>query len=940
MREAGRVLGMSEPSRLRSLDMPEERTYHDIGADETFRLLKSNPGGLTEDEAEKRLEEHGPNEIGGEKGIGKLALFLAQVKNPLNAVLAAAAVISLIAGKSVDVVVIVVIIIFNALMGFIQEYRAEKALQALRAITSPEAEVLRRDPRRQGASVEMRVRADTIVQGDVLLLEAGDKVPADSRIFEAASLEIDEAMLTGESVPVSKNAVALSKDVEVADRRNCAYSGTIVTHGRGKAVVFATAGKTEVGKIASLISETKKAETPLHRRTRDLSKKLGLFALFASLLTLVIGVLRGFEFLDVLLFAIASAVSTIPEGLLVVMTITLAIGAHRMVKRNALIRKLPAVETLGSVTAICTDKTGTLTTNQMTLTEIAAGGRTVKVTGVGYAPEGHYSMNGEMVDPVEDPQLAILLTAAVQCNDSRLRRHETDEGVRWEIHGDPTEGALVVAGEKAGIAHEEAMAREPRVDEVPFDAKRRYMATFHRVSDAELALYVKGAPETVLGLCSHHMTGGEVEAMVPDWKEKIVRDASRMAADAKRVLAVAHVRTQPEKVNGLKEEMERGTPVLTFLGLVGIEDPPRPEAKAAVRVCKTAGIRVAMLTGDHKLTAEAIAREMGILDAGQLVITGEDMHNLTDEQLDGVIEETSVFARVSPAHKHRIVESLRRKGHIVAMTGDGVNDAPALKAANVGISMGITGADVTKETAEMVLADDNFASIVNAVEEGRVVFENIRKVVKYLISTNTGEILTIQAALIILSGAPLILTPIMILWINLVTDGLLDKTLALEPKEEDVMRTPPRKPDARLMDSTMIQNIVVLGVLMAAGTLFLFNWEWKQEGEASARTVAFATMAMFQVFNALNCRSRTRSVLRIGFFANKYLILAVVASFSLNVLATTVPLLQTALGTVPLSLMEWVAVVLVASSILLVDEIRKFVRPRVSSHLAGNARLG
>ncbi len=918
--------------------MPEEPTWHDIEADEVFSQLKADPGGLTEDDASRRLEEHGPNEIGGEKGISKLGLLLAQVKNPLNAVLAAAAIISFVAGKSVDVVVIAVIIVFNALMGFIQEYRAERALQALRAITSPEAEVLRRDPKRQGASVEMRVKADTIVPGDILLLEAGDKVPADSRIFEAANLEIDEAMLTGESAPVSKNTASLSKDMEVADRKNSAYSGTIVTHGRGKAVVFATGAKTEVGKIAALISETKKAETPIHRRTRDLSKKLGVFALFASLLTLTIGVLRGFEFLDVLLFAIASAVSAIPEGLLVVMTITLAIGAHRMVKRNALIRKLPAVETLGSVTAICTDKTGTLTTNQMTLTEVVVGDRSVKVTGVGYAPEGTYSIDGSKMDPGTDPELSLLLRAAIQCNDSRLRRNETDEGVRWEIHGDPTEGALVVAGEKAGIVHEEATAQEPRVDEIPFDAKRRYMATFHKVSDAEVALYVKGAPETVLGMCAEYMGSGRVEAMTSERKEAALKNASRMAADAKRVLAVAYLRTEPNKVGELKEKMEQKSAALTYLGLVGIEDPPRPEARAAVKLCKTAGIKVAMLTGDHKLTAEAIAREIGILGRGQKITTGEDMHDLTDEQLDEMIEEVSVFARVSPTHKHRIVESLKRKGHIVAMTGDGVNDAPALKAANVGISMGITGTDVTKETAEMVLADDNFASIVNAVEEGRVVFENIRKVVKYLISTNTGEILTIQAALILLSGAPLILTPIMILWINLVTDGLLDKTLALEPKEEDVMHTPPRRPDAKLIDSTMIQNIVVLGVLMAVGTLFLFNWEWKQEGEASARTIAFATMAMFQVFNALNCRSRTRSVLKIGFFANKYLLIAIVASFSLNVLATTVPFLQTALGTVPLSLMEWVAVVLVASSILLVDEVRKFVRPRLSDYLAGSAR--
>ncbi|MEM0342729.1 MAG: HAD-IC family P-type ATPase [Thermoplasmata archaeon] len=919
--------------------MSEEPLWHSLDTREVFKSLNSDPGGLSELEAKRRLEQHGPNEIAREQGVSKLGILIAQTKNPLNGVLAAAAVISFIAGKTIDVAVIAVIILFNALMGFVQEYRAERALEALRAITSPEAEVLRRDPRRGNESLEVKVKANAIVPGDVLLLEAGDKVSADARIFEAANLEIDEAMLTGESVPVPKSTDVVPEGAEVADRRNIAYSGTIVTHGRGKAVVFATGQNTEIGKIAALISSTKKVETPLHRRTRDLSKKLGAFALFASLLTLAIGLLRGFEFIEVLLFAIASAVSAIPEGLLVVMTITLAIGAHRMVRRNALIRKLPAVETLGSVTAICTDKTGTLTTNQMTLTEIVVRDASVSVTGVGYAPEGGLSIDGREIDRETAEQLNLLLKASVQCNDSHLRRHELEEGPRWEIHGDPTEGALVVAAEKAGVSHEEVRVLEPRIDEIPFDAKRRYMATFHRISESEVAVYVKGAPETVLEMCSEEMHGGRSRELTPERKAAALQDASRMASEAKRVLAVALAAFSASRVEEVKRNLEQRSPTLVFLGLVGIEDPPRPEAKAAVSLCKAAGIRVFMLTGDHRLTAEAVAREIGVLDEGQKVLTGEDMHDLTDEELDAVIEDVAVFARVSPSHKHRIVESLRRRGHIVAMTGDGVNDAPALKAATVGISMGITGTDVTKETAEMVLADDNFASIVNAVEEGRVVFENIRKVVKYLISTNTGEILTIQAALVLIPGAPLILTPIMILWINLVTDGLLDKTLALEPKEEDVMHTPPRKPGAKLIDVTMVQNVIVLGILMAAGTLFLFNSEWSEEGEGSARTIAFATMAMFQVFNALNCRSRTRSIFKIGFFSNRYLLIAACSSFLLNLLATTLPPLRTALGTVPLSLSEWAFVIAVSASILVVDELRKLVQSRMSNRLGKGTAL-
>ncbi|MEM4262225.1 MAG: HAD-IC family P-type ATPase [Thermoplasmata archaeon] len=914
--------------------MIEENRWHLMEIEDVLRELESDRGGLTDSEARSRLRKYGPNEIIEKGGPSKTQLILNQLKNPLNAVLVAAALISFFAGKSIDMLVISIIIIFNTLMGFIQEYRAERALQALKSISSPEAEVVRRDDA-SGSKHEIRIKARDIVPGDIILLDAGDKVPADARIIESANLEIDESMLTGESVPVKKDSAKLEADLPIADRRNIAYAGTIVTRGRCLAVAFSTGMKTEIGKIASLISETEETVTQTQRRIRDLSKKLGIFALLISSLTLTIGLVRGFEFYDMLLFSLASAVSAIPEGLLVVMTIVFAIGGHRMVKRNALIRKLQAVDTLGSVTVICTDKTGTLTANQMTVRELFVDGETIKVTGSGYSPKGEFEFEIAKDRAKSDSMLRLMLLAGAACNDSKLRMSESEGKQKWDVYGDPTEGALIVAAAKAGIDSEKIARDLPRIDEIPFDSKTKFMATFHRDTAGKLRVFVKGAPEIVLAMSKSILTSGGESPLIADSKSAIMQSAGAMASRAMRVLAVAHLSAEEKDLEELKIALENQKPCLVFIGLAGMIDPPRPEAKPAVDLCKAAGIKVIMATGDHRLTAEAIARELGILGEGQLVLTGEELDALSDEKLDDIIERVRVFSRVSPTHKFRVVDSLRRKGEVVAMTGDGVNDAPALKVAEVGISMGISGSDVTKETADMVLMDDNFASIVNAVEEGRVVFENIRKVVKYLISTNTAEIITIQSALILLSGAPLLLTPIMILWINLVTDGLLDKTLALEPKEHGVMQAPPRKPGTKIIDRTMVQNVIILGIFMAIGTLWLFTDKLVTEGIESARTIAFVTMAMFQVFNALNCRSRTRSIFKIGFFANKYLLIACLASFSLNVLVTSVPALNMAMGTVPLSLEEWISVILVASTILVVDEVRKTIQSRVARCRAG-----
>ncbi len=908
--------------------MTQENVWHALSAEESFKRLKTSERGLTTAEVEKRLQTYGANELEEEKKIIKLALLVRQLKSPLVGVLAAAALISFFVGKLIDMAVIIVVIALNTAIGFFQEYKAESALQALKTMAAPEAEVIR-DCTETGGCIEMRVKTREIVPGDIIELDAGDKVPADARIFEAMNLEIDESMLTGESTPVRKTVIALKKDLPVADRTNMAFSGAIVTRGRGKAVVVTTGMKTEIGKIAKLIKETEKAATPIQKQTADLSRKLGLFALLASGLILVISLLRGFEFFEAFLFVLAAAVSAIPEGLPIVITITLAIGVHRMAKRNAIIRKLQAVDTLGSATVICTDKTGTLTTNQMTTQKIFTNNKMVKVTGVGYAPEGHFELDNKAVDAAKDESLSFLLQIATLCNDARLRSHKLDGESRWEIHGDPTEGALVVAAAKANFQKDELEKKYPRVDEIPFDSKERYMATFHTISKEKLDVYIKGAPEIILEMCSEILEDGKTKLLTRQKKEEILEASTQMASEALRVLAMAYEPIETNELEKVKIDIQRRHPKLVFVGLAGMIDPPRPEAKAAVQLCKKAGIKVIMATGDHKLTAEAIAKEIGIIETNSKVLTGADLDGLSDDELDAVINETSVFARLSPTHKYQIVESLRRKGHIVAMTGDGVNDAPSLKAAEIGVAMGITGTDVTKETADMVLTDDNFASIVNAVEEGRVVFENIRKVVKFLISTNTGEIITILAALILLPGVPLIFTPVQILWVNLVTDGLLDKFLAMEPKEKGVMNQPPRKPKERIINRDIMLNIIYVGVFMAVGTLWLFINEWNRGDIQRAQTFAFATIAMFQVFNALNCRSSTISVFKLGLTTNKYLLAGLASSVSLLVLSVLLPPLQGALGTTALSAWDWLIILIVSSSVLVADEMRKFVSIKV-----------
>jgi len=904
--------------------MEQNHQWHTYELKKTLELLDANYEGLTVPEAEERLEKFGFNKIERTERVSKLEILISQVKNPLIYVLVGAAIISLMAGKNIDAIVIGFVILLNTVIGFFQEYRAEQALESLMARAAPTAEVIRK-PENQNDYMEMSLPADYVVPGDIILLDEGAKVPADARLIEAHNLEVNEAMLTGESFSAQKSIESLPGDRPVADRHNLVYGGTAITRGRGRAVVYATGEKTEMGEIATLIQETEKITSPLHRQTSDLGKKLGILAFSVAVITIIIGLISTLDFQEILLFALASAVSSIPEGLPAVLSITLAIGVNRMAKRNAIIRRLPAVDTLGAASVICSDKTGTLTTNKMTVQEILAGDKLIEVTGYGYKPKGEFIYQDQNFDPCSDPDIRKTLKIGSLCNNARLTQHRNGTEY-WDIYGDPTEAALVVAAAKAGYHKESLEHEQKRVDEIPFNSEIKYMATFHKNENDDILIYVKGAPEKILSCCKQIQIDGKKQPLTDDIRESLLETNHEMADRALRVLAMAFKQTTPENIKQEKENLEYEHKVeLVFVGMQGMMDPTRPEVPEAVQRCKKAGIRVIMATGDHQTTARAIAREVGILNENQSVITGSEVENMDEDELEAALEDTSVFARVAPDHKHRLVGALQRLGYVVAMTGDGVNDAPALQAAEIGIAMGITGTDVTKETAEMVLTDDNFASIVNAVEEGRIVYKNVRKVVKFLLSTNIGEDITLLSSLVLFAARGLIITPVQILWVNLVTDGILDITLAMEPKEEDVMDEPPRKQGSQIINREILINILIVAIVMAAGTLFMY--QYAQNGsQAYAQTVVFTTLAMFQVFNAFNCRSRTRSVFKMGFFNNPYLLMAIAASILLQISAVYVPFMQSALGTAPLSPIDWLYIFLVSSTILVVDEIRKLIQ--------------
>jgi Ca2+-transporting ATPase len=886
--------------------MNTNKPWHTLTRDTAYDLLGSAPIGLTSAEAAKRLLETGPNEIQAAKRITAWEIFLEQFKNVLILILLGATIISLFLGHGVESIVIAVIVLFAVFLGFIQEYRAERAIEALRQMAAPTASVLRDE-------IEVKVPARDLVPGDVILLHTGDRIPADARLLESVNLQVEEAALTGESVPVEKHIQMLSEDdLPIGDRKNIVYAGTAVTYGRGRALVFATAMQTEFGKIAQLLQTVETGKTPLQLNLDKVGTILARAALVVVGMIVILGLFRGQPFIEMLIFGIALAVAVVPEALPAVVTISLAIGVQKMVKRNALIRRLPAVETLGSTSVICSDKTGTLTKDEMTVRQLYSGGQLFSVTGAGYAPVGEFSVNGGT--PIApSPALIQMLTAAVLASDTRLVSRQNGSGDEWEIKGDPTEGALVVAAAKANLDKELLDTTHPRENEIPFSSETKRMTTLHQTPDG-LTAYAKGAPEVILSGCDWQLTPSDVLTLDDAGRKLVLAVAQEMAEKALRVLAIA------SKPNVTLESAQTG---MTFLGLAGMIDPPRPEAKSAIAICEKAGIRPVMITGDHPVTARAVALELGLLRNGGRVVTGAELEEMPDEQLIQDVQDISVYARVSPAHKLRVVTAWQALGHIAAMTGDGVNDAPALKKADIGIAMGITGTDVTKEAAAMTLTDDNFASIVAAVEEGRGVFGNIKKYLMYLLSSNIGEIGLMAGSALL--GLPLPLTAVQILYVNLATDGLPALALSVDPPEKDLMQRKPRNPRTGIFTRPVIILMILGGLWSALINLSLFIWAMNSgRSQSEAMTMTFVTLVLIQFFKAYNFRSDRISVMHQP-FANKWLNLSILWEMALLFLIIYLPFLHNAFGTYYLPWVDWVIIIVLAFSIVPVLELAKWM---------------
>jgi Ca2+-transporting ATPase len=882
-----------------------------MDAAEVARALRTDPErGLTAGEAEPRLRETGPNQLQEKKGVSPIALFLEQFRNFIVWVLVAAALVSGFLGEWVDAGAIIAIVILNAVLGFIQEYRAERSLAALRKLASPTSKVIRDGERRTVPSSEL-------VPGDLIELESGDHVPADARVaWITSNFSVQEASLTGESTPVMKTVWALhEKDVPLADRANIVYMGTSVVSGRARALVVETGMSTELGRIAGMIQEIEAEVTPLQKRLEAFGKWIVYLCFVLVTLVFLLGRLHGGALMDVFLTSVSLAVAAIPEGLPAVVTIALALGVQRMVRRHALIRKLPSVETLGCATVICSDKTGTLTRNEMTVQAVYAGGRLFRVTGTGYEPRGEFLLDGQVVRPADHPGVLAALRCGTLCSSAQLV--QADGGYR--IAGDPTEGAILTAAAKAGLWKADLEKQSEFVDEIPFDSERKMMTVIRR-DGRRYAVFVKGAPDVLLGNCTRIEDGGETRPLTDADRREVLRVNDGLADQAMRVLGVACRRLEalPEKYDA--DSIERD---LAFVGLVAMMDPPREEARAAIRECQTAGIRTVMITGDHKKTAVAIARELGFFGENALALTGEELDQWDEEALRREVRRIPVYARVSPEHKLRIVRAWRRGGEVVAMTGDGVNDAPALKEADIGVAMGITGTDVTKEVSDMVVTDDNFASIVAAVQEGRGIYDNIQKFVHYLLSCNAGEILVMFVAS--LFGMPVPLLPIHILWVNLVTDGFPALALGVDPVEPDVMKRPPRPTNEAVVTRRRGILMLMQGAFIATCTLGAFGFvlHVRGEGIAAARSVAFAVLSCSQLFHAFNCRSMTESLFRIGVSTNGKLVLAALVSFAAQMTVIYVPVLQGIFKTQPLGAADALLVVAVSSFPLWAMEVAK-----------------
>lgn len=876
---------------------------HTLEMSQVLTQLESAEHGLTRAQAAQRLVSHGPNELTAGAHISPWAILLAQLKNVLIIILLVATAASAMLGHTLEAVVITVIVFFAVLLGFVQEFRAERAIEALRGMAAPAASVLRE-------GVEQRVPAREVVPGDVVLLHAGDRIPADGRLLEAVNLQVEEAPLTGESMAVEKNtAVLADAALGVGDRRNMVHSGTTVTYGRGRAVVSATGMNSEFGRIAKMLQSVEVGRTPLQDNLDHLGSQLARVALVIVAVVVALGVFRGQPVIEMLVFGIALAVAVVPEALPAVVTISLAMGVQRMIKRNALMRRLPAVETLGGTTVICSDKTGTLTRDQMTLRQIRVAGETWAVTGAGYDPVGSFQRNGS--DTAPSPALEHLLTAGALVNDAVLAKGDTG----WELKGDPTEGSLVVAAAKAGLDKRALDEKNPRVDEIPFTSETKRMITFHTMDGATVAL-CKGAPEVVLQACTSWASPQGTTALTTEDRAGLLKAAQDMASQALRVLAVAERRDATRETGALE---------LTLLGLVGMIDPPRPEARAAIETCQRAGIRVVMITGDHPLTAGAVANELGLSRGGR-TLTGAELDAMDDAALTPLLASVEVFARVSPAHKLRVVEALQRQGHVVAMTGDGVNDAPALKKADIGVAMGISGTDVSREAAAMTLTDDNFASIVAAVEEGRGIYENIRKFLMYLLSSNIGELGLMAGAAIL--GMPMPLSAVQILYVNLATDGLPALALSVDPNEHAIMDRPPRNARKGIFTRPVIIMMLVGGVWSTVMNLGLFTYALHSGRSAKeAMTMTFISLVLIQLLKAYNFRSDRVSVLH-RTFANRWLNLSVAWEFVMLLAIVYVPFLHNAFGAFYLTTEDWLIVAGTAFTITPVLELAKFMERR------------
>jgi magnesium-transporting ATPase (P-type) len=891
--------------------------WHHCPSGEVTTLLNTNPDkGLSVFEAKHRLERFGPNTVTAKKQHGPLIRFLLQFNQPLVYILIVAAIVTMVLQEWVDSSVIFGVVLVNAIIGFVQESKAEKAIESLKQMMTTQANVLR-------DGKWLAIDSVNLVAGDIVKLQSGDKVPADVRLLSCRDLQVDESALTGESVPVIKKEEVLDPETILADRRNMAYAGTLVTYGQAQAVIIATGDKTETGRISELISQAADLSTPLTKKIASFSNVLLIAILALAALTFAVGMWRGEGAVYMFMAAVALAVGAIPEGLPAAVTITLAIGVNRMAKRKAIIRKLPAVETLGSTTVICSDKTGTLTENQMTVRRIFAGGAFFDVDGNGYAPEGKITSDGADVGAKQSAALSETLTAGLLCNDSRL----VGEDNLWRVEGDPTEGALLTVAGKAGLLIDSLDKTMPRLDVVPFESERQFMATLHQGTQGKNVIYLKGAIEKVLEACVDSLTADGTRT--PLAKDAIHEMADLMAAGGLRVLALARKETEKKRM-----EVSDCLAGLTLIGLQGMIDPPRTEAIAAVGVCREAGILVKMITGDHAVTATEIARQLGIGQmAGEegikpVTLTGKQLQGLSDEELISAARNTSVFARVAPEQKLRLVEALQASKHVVAMTGDGVNDAPALKQANIGIAMGITGTDVSKEAADMVLTDDNFASITAAVEEGRRIFDNLVKFIAWTLPTNGGEGLVILAA--IMSGVTLPILPVQILWINMTTAVLLGLMLAFEPGETDTMKYPPRAPDAPILSGIIMIRILLVSALLLGAVFSVFVWQ-KASGYplAEARTVAVNLFVMIELTYLFNCRSLTKSMFKIGLFTNPWVLVGSGIMIALQLMFTYAPFMNRVFHSAPISGKDWLMIIAIAVGVYALIGLEKGIRLHV-----------